>query len=178
MGRDWRRLNRRQTGRQQMAEGQANVSRRPSLPFCGPRSVVCRLRVCCLLVGVWLCTAPAWAVNQQAVEAGKTLYIKYCATCHGRDAKGSGPLAATLKTKPTDLTGLAKSHGGTFPYLEVLDILDGSTPYPAHGNAEMPAWGQTFQSEEPGASGTVMEQAAVRGRLMLLTDYLRTIQAP
>jgi mono/diheme cytochrome c family protein len=104
--------------------------------------------------------------------------MKYCATCHGREAKGDGPLGATLKTKPPDLTLLAKQHGGTFPYLDVLDILDGARPYPSHGSAEMPAWGQTFQSDEPGASGSTMEQAAVRGRLMLLTDYLRSIQAP
>ncbi len=129
-----------------------------------------------VIIGGLLCTAPAWAANPQAVEAGRRLFVKYCATCHGREAKGDGPLAPTLKTKPPDLTALAKQHGGKFPYLEVLDILDGGMPYPAHGNSEMPAWGQTFQSDEPGRSGTVMEQAAVRGRLMLLTDYLRSIQ--
>jgi len=131
-----------------------------------------------VILGVLLCTAPAWAVNPQALDAGKRLFVKYCATCHGREAKGDGPLAPTLKTKTPDLTLLTKQHGGKFPYIDVLDILDGSTPYPAHGNAEMPAWGQTFQSDEPGASGSAMEQAAVRGRLMLITDYLRSIQAP
>ena len=128
------------------------------------------------LLSVLVCTAPAWAVSPQATEAGKRLYLKYCATCHGRDAKGDGPLAATLKTKPTDLTQLAKKSGGKFPYVDVLDILDGSTPYPAHGSAEMPAWGETFQADVPG-TGSAMGQAEVRGRLMLLTDYLRTIQA-
>jgi mono/diheme cytochrome c family protein len=131
-----------------------------------------------VLAGVVLYIAPAWAVNQQALDAGKRLYVKYCATCHGRDAKGDGPLAPALKTKPPDLTGLAHRHGGKFPYVDVLDILDGSVSYPAHGSAEMPAWGETFQSDDPGASGAAMEQAVVRGRLMLLTDYLRTIQAP
>ncbi len=128
---------------------------------------------CAVVVGVLLCTAPAWAANPQALEAGKRLYIKYCATCHGRDGKGVGPLAGTLKTKPQDLTMLAKTHGGKFPYMEVLDILDGATPYPAHGSSEMPAWGETFQSDEPGVAG---DQARVRGQLMLLTDYLRTLQ--
>jgi mono/diheme cytochrome c family protein len=130
------------------------------------------------IAGVLLCTAPAWAANPEAVEAGKHLFMKYCATCHGREAKGDGPLAPTLKTRPADLTGLAKRHGGKFPYLEVLDIIDGGMPYPAHGNSDMPAWGQTFQSDEPGASGMAMDQAVARGRLMLLTDYLRAIQAP
>jgi mono/diheme cytochrome c family protein len=135
---------------------------------------------CGMLAGVLLCTAPAWAepawaANPQAVNAGKTLYIKYCATCHGHDGKGDGPLAGTLKTKPTDLTLLAKKNGGKFPYMEVLDIIDGNVAFPAHGSSELPAWGETFQSDAPGTGGT-MDQAVVRGRLMLLTDYLRTIQ--
>jgi mono/diheme cytochrome c family protein len=129
-----------------------------------------------VIVAALLCSAPAWAASPRAAEAGKRLYTKYCATCHGRDGKGDGPLAATLKTKTTDLTLLAKRNNGQFPYLEVLDILDGSTPYPAHGSADMPAWGQTFQSED--ASSSPMDQAMVRGQLMLLTDYLRAIQAP
>jgi len=127
-------------------------------------------------LGVLLCTAPAWAVNRQALDAGKRLYIKYCASCHGRDGKGNGPMASTLTTKPPDLTLLAKKQGGKFPYMDVLDILDGSQPFPAHGNSELPAWGETFQSDDPGSSGGAMEQAAVRGRLMLVTDYLRSIQ--
>ena len=65
------------------------------------RDWLLQLRNSCgaVVVGGLLCTAPAWAANPQAVEAGKRLYLKYCATCHGREAKGDGPLAATLKTK-------------------------------------------------------------------------------
>ncbi len=132
---------------------------------------------CVAAVGVLLGTTPASAASRQALEAGQRLYVKYCATCHGRDGKGKGPMTATLNTKPPDLTLLAKKQGGKFPYMEVLDILDGSVPYPAHGNSELPAWGETFQSDDPGSSGGTMEQAAVRGRLMLVTDYLRSIQA-
>ena len=131
---------------------------------------------CMTLIGVLLCAAPAWAAGPQALQAGKSYYMKWCATCHGSDAKGVGPLSTTLKTKPTDLTQLAKKSGGKFPYMEVLDILDGATTFPAHGSAEMPAWGETFQSDAP-LGGDAMAQAAVRGRLMLVTDYLRSIQA-
>jgi mono/diheme cytochrome c family protein len=141
------------------------------------RQCLCSLRNgCVMLIGVLLCTAPAWAANSQVVEAGKRLYTKNCASCHGRDGKGDGPLAGTLKTKPADLTGLAKKHGGQFPYIEVVDLIDGTSTSASHGSSEMPVWGETFQSDSPG-SGTAMEQAAVRGRLMLLTDYLRAIQA-
>jgi len=132
---------------------------------------------CAALVGVLLCTAPAWAASPQALAAGKAIYAKYCAACHGRNAQGDGPMAAALKTKPADLTRLAKQSGGTFPYMTVLDIVDGTAPIPAHGSSDMPVWGETFQAT--GAEGgSVMEQSRVRGELMLLVDYLRSVQAP
>jgi mono/diheme cytochrome c family protein len=117
-----------------------------------------------------------WGMPVQAAtpaEAGKMYYRQYCATCHGMSGKGDGPMASALKAKVPDLTQLAKKSGGKFPYMEVLDIIDGTSPLPSHGSKEMPAWGETFQSDI-GADG--MMQAAVRGRLMLLTDYLRSIQ--
>ena len=82
-------------------------------------------------------------------------------------------MAAALKAKVPDLTQLTKKSGGKFPYMEVLDIIDGTSPLPSHGSKEMPAWGETFQSD---IGQDAMTQAAVRGRLMLLTDYIRSIQ--
>ena len=38
--------------------------------------------------------------------AGRDLFESYCATCHGRDGKGAGPVAGALKTPPADLTAL------------------------------------------------------------------------
>ena len=46
---------------------------------------------------------------------GADLYSNYCAACHGTDAKGTGPLANLLKSKPADLTLIAKRNGGQFP---------------------------------------------------------------
>ncbi len=46
---------------------------------------------------------------------GPDLYHAHCAACHGSDGKGNGPAAAALKTKPADLTVLAKNNGGKFP---------------------------------------------------------------
>ena len=45
---------------------------------------------------------------------GLELFQAYCATCHGREAKGGGPMAASLKTPPADLTTIAKRNKGTF----------------------------------------------------------------
>jgi hypothetical protein len=50
---------------------------------------------------------------------GPDLYRAYCATCHGRDGKGDGPVAAALKKPPTDLTVLARQRNGVFPTSQV-----------------------------------------------------------
>lgn len=39
---------------------------------------------------------------------GGEMYTTWCASCHGTSGKGDGPAASDLKTKPTDLTMLAK----------------------------------------------------------------------
>jgi mono/diheme cytochrome c family protein len=123
--------------------------------------------------GSWSRPALAADAHVVTIDAGKVYYKQYCATCHGINGKGDGPLSSQLKKPAPDLTTLAEKNGGKFPYLQVLDIIDGDQPYPAHGSSEMPAWGATFQSDVP---GDAMAAAAARGRLMLLTDYLRSIQ--
>ena len=46
---------------------------------------------------------------------GKDLFRAYCASCHGMDAKGNGPVAPALKAPVPDLTTLAKRNRGVFP---------------------------------------------------------------
>ena len=46
---------------------------------------------------------------------GPDLFRAHCAACHGPEGKGNGPVGAALKTKPADLTMLAKNNGGKFP---------------------------------------------------------------
>ena len=67
---------------------------------------------------------PAAVVSQQTV-AGAANFDQYCVVCHGKDAKGTGPRAATLKKRPADLTELAKRNGGTFPQQMVYQVIDG-----------------------------------------------------
>lgn len=76
---------------------------------------------------------------------GAAMYQSYCAACHGKDGKGDGPAAPALKTKPADLTVLAKQHGGEIKVKEFEDKVNGSTMMPAHGTEEMPIWGPVFR---------------------------------
>jgi mono/diheme cytochrome c family protein len=126
-----------------------------------------------VVAGLFMLDVPARAANVSPAEAGKMYYRQYCASCHGITGKGDGPMAVALKSKTPDLTELAKKNGGKFPYMDVLDIIDGERTMASHGSKEMPAWGQTFQAD---IGADPMTQAAVRGRLMLLTDYIRSIQ--
>ncbi len=77
--------------------------------------------------------------------SGGEMYHAYCAACHGSQAKGNGPAAPALKAAPTDLTMLAKQHGGEFPAADFEQVLTGQHTLAAHGDSEMPVWGQVFK---------------------------------
>ena len=48
-------------------------------------------------------TAPAGNLRGDAT-AGAQLYATYCASCHGPDGKGDGPVAQTLQPRPANHT--------------------------------------------------------------------------
>ncbi len=107
---------------------------------------------------------------KSAVALGKATYLQYCASCHGPDARGTGPTAPALKTPPADLTGLAKTHGGKFPDEYVGGILRFGKPLAAHGSRDMPVWGTVLSRRENG------DQAAMDRRIRNLLEYLATLQ--
>ncbi|MFZ4986062.1 MAG: c-type cytochrome [Blastocatellia bacterium] len=100
-------------------------------------------------------------------ERGRRLYAQYCASCHGMDGKGAGPVAASLKVAPTDLTMIAKSHG-SFDRLKVENSINGELNIGAHGSSEMPVWGAYFRKQR-GQSVSVLNAYA-------LMKYLEAIQ--
>ena len=108
-------------------------------------------------------------VQQTNEVSGAKLFRSYCAVCHGEDGKGHGLAAPALKTPPADLTVLAKSNNGRFPANHVLDLLNSSADFTAHGSTEMPVWGPVFRSMGPNPSLGIL-------RAKNLTDYLRSIQ--
>jgi mono/diheme cytochrome c family protein len=103
---------------------------------------------------------------------GPDVFKFYCAPCHGRDGKGGGPVAVALKSRPPDLTEIARRNGGIFPKarVEAFITIDGVNPSPAHGDADMPVWGPTFRSLDP-------SDARVKVRIANLVAYIESIQA-
>ena len=82
--------------------------------------------------------------------AGGDLFRFYCASCHGREGKGDGPVASALSRRPPDLTTIARRSGGRFPADRVERFVTGDRePTMAHGSADMPVWGPIFQALDP-----------------------------
>ena len=114
----------------------------------------------------------------QDTDVGEALYTQYCATCHGTDGGGEGPLTEIMLDKPSDLKLLAENNvqaPGEFPMLHVIHVIDGRTGIRAHGGP-MPTYGDIFTA---GAEASRMEYGAVleaRGRILSLALYLESIQ--
>jgi len=102
--------------------------------------------------------------------SGKDMFLSYCASCHGKDAKGDGPAANALKQAPADLTTLAKRNGGKYPADKVTTILRGQAKLMAHGDQEMPVWGPVFWNMSQG------HEAQVQMRIGNLNRYLESLQ--
>lgn len=132
----------------------------------------------CLALAIAAAQQPAPKIENVPIErtsatSGSEMYATYCAVCHGADGRGNGPAAAALKTHPADLTQLSKKNGGTFPAAHVASTLQFGVETPAHGNKDMPIWGDLFQSLNTGARGS---GAQTKLRISNLTKYIETIQ--
>ena len=135
----------------------------------------------CLIAIVW--AGGMMSLSQQAkpnVErvpppptspsSGKDMFMSYCASCHGKDAKGDGPAAPALKQNPPDLTQLAKRNGGKYPTDRVTSVLRGQATLMAHGDQEMPVWGPVFWRMSQG------REEQVQMRIANLNRYLESLQ--
>ena len=107
--------------------------------------------------------------RQDAAAFGKTSYRVFCQNCHGESGKGNGRLAELLKMPPSDLTQISQRNGGAFPVDRMHQIIDGRADVLAHGDREMPVWGQAFLERTD-------NEAAVRTKVHQLTVYLESIQ--
>jgi mono/diheme cytochrome c family protein len=121
-----------------------------------------------VLLGV--ASSPAsWAQTDPA----KAAYLRYCSACHGEGGKGDGVVSHLMRPKPTDLTRLAKDNEGEFPFMYIVHVIDGRETVRAHGDSDMPVWGDLFKAQD---GMTPNQHAEVRGRVMMITEHLSTIQ--
>ena len=129
----------------------------------------------------------AAAAQAEDFDIAKSEFQSSCASCHGADAKGKGPVSDQLKIPPSDLTMLAKNNNGVFPKDAVYETIYGSKTFSAHGNREMPIWGERFSpivtlphAVDPSywtmAGPEQNPEVVVRKRILAVIDYLIRVQ--
>ena len=125
-------------------------------------------------------------VAAEVLDPGKAEYHSSCASCHGIDGKGNGPVSADLKVPPSDLTVLARKNNGVFPFNSVYEIIDGRKAGIAHGTRDMPIWSDRYAPEPTKGlisrpSENILSlfydpEAIARMRILAVIDYLNRIQ--
>jgi mono/diheme cytochrome c family protein len=108
-------------------------------------------------------------IQPTMARTGADLFREFCAVCHGVDAKGNGPAANAMKTRPSDLTQISRRNDNKFPALQVHRVVSGEDVVAAHGSRDMPTWGNTFKSISADPAYATM-------RVNVLVDYLQKIQ--
>ena len=129
----------------------------------------------------------AGAAQAEDPDFGQVEFQSSCASCHGTDGKGKGPVSEQLKVPPSDLTLLAKNNNGVFPANAIYETIDGSKAISAHGTREMPIWGERFNPivqlphyVDPSywkmAGPEQSPEVVVRKRILAVIDYLSRVQ--
>ena len=120
-----------------------------------------------VLIATSVCAAPV-----ELAERGRTDFVRYCASCHGVNGDGTGPVAAALITRPPDMRQLFRRYGTPLDRGRVGAMIDGRTSVVAHGEREMPVWGQRFDLPPDDVS----RERTIADRLAELLAYLQSIQ--
>ncbi len=119
--------------------------------------------------------ALAGPVHAQDAERGAEHFRLNCATCHGIDGTGRGPMAGVLVIKPADLTRLSAENGGVFPTERVVRRIDGRDPLVSHGSP-MPIFGQYFEGRDVAIKAPNGRPILTSEPIADLVAYLQTIQ--
>lgn len=128
-----------------------------------------------LAVTLAIAAGPAWA-QESGAEAGRDLFLYFCAECHGKDAASQGPMAEMMALRPPDLTRLSERNGGGFPAEAVAKQIDGRQPVAAHG--DMPVFGPSLDEDQHVAMALPSGQPMMVSRALAnLIIYLQSVQA-
>lgn len=128
-----------------------------------------------VLLSALLSTVTALSAQEANPDEGGALFRTYCATCHGIEGRGSGPMAEMMVVDPPDLTQLAAGNDGTFPVLWVARRIDGRDLVPAHGGP-MPLFGSFFEGSDLPLKLPTGQPMMVSQPLADLLAWLESIQ--
>ncbi len=104
---------------------------------------------------------------------GYSEFQQYCASCHGADADGTGPMAPVLSVPPADLRLLSVKYGKPLPRPKLVAFIDGRQRVRGHGSREMPVWGKQLYEA---TRGDAAHEGQVRGTILVIIDYLDALQ--
>lgn len=116
---------------------------------------------------------PRPAEPLDAAARGEDLFQAYCSPCHGAQARGDGPRAATTRPRPADLTGIAARNGDLFIADAVAAYVDGRKYVDAHGPTDMPAWGRELDDRNQALD---QESKLTEAMIRDIVAYLETLQ--
>ena len=102
---------------------------------------------------------------------GAQLFATHCASCHGDDGEGGGPVAAVMAITVPNLRTLSMRSKGTFPADAVAAYIDGREQRAAHGSRTMPVWGDFLEAENTADGG-----GSERPRIAALVVFIERLQ--
>lgn len=106
------------------------------------------------------------------VRDGKNYFLRYCASCHGLNAAGDGPVAKALLRPPANLRLLGDKYGMPLPAVRLARTIDGRDEISAHGTREMPVWGEKLYEAGEAKRGE-LGISEIIGKIIA---YLNTVQ--
>lgn len=124
-----------------------------------------------ILLGTSVLRVAAFA---DEVADGRTYFLRYCASCHGVQADGHGYVAPALAHPPGDLRRLGEGNDTSIFADRLVRGIDGRKVVTAHGEREMPVWGERFDDiKRPEGAA---RETAVHDRINAIVAYLLSIQ--
>jgi len=108
-------------------------------------------------------------------EEGGDIYRENCATCHGLDLDGKGPMAGVMVIKPADLTTLSARNDGKFPLVRVIKRIDGRDPLVSHGSP-MPVYGDFFEGRDVAMKTDAGQPIMTSKPVAALVAYIESVQ--
>ncbi|WP_282157370.1 c-type cytochrome [Shimia thalassica] len=126
-------------------------------------------------IGVGIAAGMATMAYAADATHGRDLYQEHCATCHGIDLDGNGPMSGVMIIKPSSLNDLTTQNSGVFPAERVSKRIDGRDPLVAHGSP-MPVYGHFFEGPNVRYKTGSGEKLRLSRPVADLMAYLESVQ--